>query len=279
MSPSPIALPPALPSELLTWILNHSAYPTNILICKSRAAFVSSLLADITSNTSLPPVSSNDIPSSPPYPTTTTAPTETPSHSLLLKTLHQISISRHISLIYIPTTSHLRAYLSVLSAETPSKIEAPPDRKWDKLGMKRAMIVVYGLVELHRDTSEWSAQGLSRSLAGLVEMGGRDKRTVVCLEEGRRETGRSAELNLYGEGEGDFDGINIDGDGVESDENRGQDKRTWKGWDEKVPMLNGSVRRAGLEGEDSSWSGRTVEVGRIFARWFDFGKAEWDHGT
>ncbi|KAI9649699.1 hypothetical protein NHQ30_002280 [Ciborinia camelliae] len=275
MSPSPIALPPALPSELLTWILGHSAYPTTILICKPRAAFLSSLLADITSNTLPPSASSNDIPSSPPNPTCTTVQSQTPAHTLLLKTLHQISLSRHISLIYIPTTSHLRAYLSVHSPETSSKVEAPPDRKWDKVGKKRAMVVVYGLVELHRDTSEWSAQGLSRSLAGLVAMGGRDERVVVCLEEMRREIERGGEMQV--DGEGDFGTENNDRDGTRSDEDMGREKRTWKGWDEKVPMLNGSMKRAGFEGEDSGWSGRTVEVGRIFARWFDFGKGDWEH--
>jgi hypothetical protein len=41
-------------------------------------------------------------------------------------------------------------------------------------------------------------------------------------------------------------------------------------------MLNGSFRRAGPEGEDGGWSGRTVEVGRILARWFKFRKGEWE---
>jgi hypothetical protein len=39
-------------------------------------------------------------------------------------------------------------------------------------------------------------------------------------------------------------------------------------------MLNGSVRRAGLESEEGGWSGRTVEVGRILARWFKFRKGD-----
>lgn len=47
-------------------------------------------------------------------------------------------------------------------------------------------------------------------------------------------------------------------------------------WDERVPMLNGSARRAGLESEDGGWSGRTVEVGRILSRWFKFQKGDWD---
>ncbi|KAF7903379.1 uncharacterized protein EAF01_006428 [Botrytis porri] len=279
MSPSYITLPPALPSELLNWILNHDAYPTTILICKPRAAFISSLLADITSSTPPLPPSPMDIPSSPPNPATGIAQSQTPSHSLLIKTLHQISLSRHISVIYIPMISHLRAYLSVLSPETASKIGAPPDQKWDKVGRKREMVVVYGLIDLHRDTSEWSAQGLSRSLAGLVESGGRDKRIVVCLEESERKTERSESTEMDAGGDEDIGGQINDRSGLESDGDMGRDNRTWKGWDEHVPMLNGSVRRTGLEGEDSGWSGRTIEVGRIFARWFDFGNAEWSHHT
>jgi hypothetical protein len=255
MSPSLMALPPALPVELLTWILNHTAYPTTILICKPRAAFLESLLSSISSplgpTTPHSPTSNNDLPSSPPNPTTDD--TSDPSHSkhpLLLKTLHQISVSRYISLIYIPTVSHYRAYVSVLPQ--PSKVPAPPDRIWEKKGDKEARLIVYGLVELHRNTSEWSAQGLGRSLAGLVEAGSRDGRGVVCLEEGMWERN--------------------DEDLEDEEEVR---RRAWSGWNERVPMLNGSVRRGGLGDEDSGWSGRTVEVGRIFAKWFKFGKAEW----
>ncbi|THV49152.1 hypothetical protein BGAL_0208g00030 [Botrytis galanthina] len=277
MSPSYITLPPALPSELLTWILNHGAYPTTILICKPRAAFISSLLADVTSSTTPLPSSPTDIPSSPPNPVTSTAQPQTSSHPLLIKTLHQISLSRHISLIYIPTISHLRAHLSVHSPESASKIGAPPDQKWDKVGRKRAMIVVYGLIDLHRDTSEWSAQGLNKSLAGLVEIGGRDKRVVVCLEEREKKTERSELMEVDADGNQDITGQTNDRNGLKSEENMGGDNRTWKGWDEHVPMLNGSVRRTGLESEDSGWSGRTIEVGQIFARWFDFGNVEWGH--
>ncbi|KAM0145038.1 hypothetical protein ACHAP3_000160 [Botrytis cinerea] len=279
MPPSYITLPPALPSELLTWILDHGSYPTTILICKSRAAFISSLLADVTSSTPPLPPSPVDTPSSPANPTTGAAQSQTPSHSLLIKSLRQISISRHISLIYIPTISHLRAHLSVLSAETASKIGAPPDRKWDKVGMERAMIVVYGLIELHRDTSEWSAQGLGRSLSGLVESSVRGKRVVVCLEERERKTERNGLIEVDVDGDEDIGGQINDRNGLDSDGDMGRDNRAWKGWDEHVPMLNGSVRRTGLEAEDNGWSGRTIEVGRIFARWFDFRNAEWSHHT
>jgi len=57
-----------------------------------------------------------------------------------------------------------------------------------------------------------------------------------------------------------------------------QKGRGSKVWEERVPMLNGSARRAGLESEEGGWSGRTVEVGRILARWFKFREGDWEGG-
>jgi hypothetical protein len=107
--------------------------------------------------------------------------------------------------------------------------------------------VVYGLVALHRDTSEWSAQGLGSSFATLVEAGWRTRRKVVVLEE------------------------KVDG----AEERRDGDERPHDIGGERLPMLNGNVRRAGLEGGDAAWSGRTVEVRRVLGRWFKFRKGEW----
>ncbi len=134
--------------------------------------------------------------------------------------------------------------------------KSPPEQKFDKPGKKTPLLVVYGLLELHRDTSEWSAQGLGNSIAGLVEAGWRTRRQVVLLEERCMDDGSK----------------NAGGD-VELEEKR---KSGVKVWEERVPMLNGSVRRAGLESEDGGWSGRTVEVGRILARWFKFGEGDWE---
>jgi len=116
------------------------------------------------------------------------------------------------------------------------------------------LLVVYGLVELHRDTSEWSAQGLGASMAALVEAGrsgGGAGRIFLC--EGRED------------GDGGQDG------GEDGDEGEGE--KQW--WEERIPMLSGSVRRAGMEGE-IGWSGRTVEIGRVLGRWCRFGKGDWD---
>ena len=41
----------------------------------------------------------------------------------------------------------------------------------------------------------------------------------------------------------------------------------------RLPMLNGSSRRAGLD-ESAAWSGRTVEVGVVLRRWFEFAASD-----
>jgi hypothetical protein len=248
MPPEPLALPPALPSELLTYILTHQTYPTTVVICQPRSTFLFSLLTSVPQTLQAQPLPPPEDGFSHPQAEHTSEPK--PLHSLLIPTLHQVATSRHINLVFIPTLSHFRAYLAVFSS-SKAVGKGPPEQKFDRPGKKMPLLVVYGLLELHRDTSEWSAQGLGNSTAGLVEAGWRTGRKIVVLEER---------------------GIN-DGLGDIGEEERRNNRSNF--WEEGVPMLNGSVRRAGLESEEGGWSGRTVEVGRILARWFKFGKGHW----
>ncbi|TAQ87547.1 hypothetical protein B7494_g4126 [Chlorociboria aeruginascens] len=259
MPRTPTALPPALPTELLSWILTLQSYPRTLIICKPRTLFLSSLISFIQASSPQDP--DQDLPSSP------SLNEESPQqqrHPLLIPTLHQIAISRHINLVFIPTVSHLRAYLSVF----PPIPEPPPtgERESQRQGMNGPLVVIFGLVELHRDTSEWSAQGLGSSLAGLVDAGYRAGRRIVLLEErgGEEDGGLGVVEEKIGNEEGD------------GDEDQDEDKRLWKGWEEKVPMLNGTVRRIGLENEDDGYSGRTVEIGRVIGRWFTLVPGCWE---
>jgi hypothetical protein len=249
---TPLALPPALPSELLTYILTHQAYPTTVLICQHRATFLISLLNSIKT------ASLAQEPPLPPKDETAEPTRENPRrHPLLIPTLHQIVTSKHVKLVFIPTVSHFRAYLA---AFPPPTSDPPPEQVFDKPGKKVPLLLVYGLVELHRDTSEWSAQGLENSVSILVEAGWRSDIRVVVVEE-------KALTDEYHQRK------------IGEDDDEEVEKRKWKQlckvWEQRVPMLNGSVRRAGLDSEDGAWSGRTVEVGRILARWFKFGRDDW----
>jgi hypothetical protein len=139
------------------------------------------------------------------------------------------------------------------------------------------LLVVYGLVELHRGTSEWSTQGLGSTCAALVEAGRRSGRRVVLVEE--RPVGDEEE------GAGEGGGEEVEGAGDNDGEDDGERnlrmerevrERGGKGiWHEKLPILSGSLRRAGAEVE---YGGRTVEVGMVLRRWFTFGRGEWEDG-
>ncbi|KAK2624397.1 hypothetical protein QTJ16_006347 [Diplocarpon rosae] len=249
-----LALTPALPSELLTYILTHQAYPTTLIICQPRAIFMSALQRCMPNTVQRRPPPPGQRSSSIPLDDTETEvidDTEANSsketkHPLLTATLQQVATSRCVDLAFAPTLSHLRAYLAVFPPpQCVRKGGELPYAHFEKKGDRKPLVVVYGLVALHRDTSQWSAQGLGDTVAALVEAGKRSGRCVVVVEEKELDFGNDA-----------------------------QGGRT--AWGDRLPMLNGSVRRAGLESQDGAWSGRTVEVERVLGRWFAFKRGEWD---
>lgn len=288
-----LVLSPALPSELLTYILDHHVYPTTLIICSSRAEFLESLVNEMipsdrpvpdarriseeynitNNNTTLPePQAHKQSPRPPPPPD--------PNIRLLSSPLYQLSISRHIRTIYTPTVTHLRSYLAVFSPNSSTTIPPPPPSFRSPTTRRPPHLILYGLVALHRDTSEWSAQGLGTTCAAVAETS--------------RRLGWRAEVidpppppapSLYQQPPEDDD----DGHEQQSlhDETDGDDSRSRARGEEalrqllreKVPILSGGVAlRPGLfdADEGGGWSGRVVEIGRVLSRWCDFGKGEWD---
>ncbi len=148
------------------------------------------------------------------------------AHSLLQPTLLLMSVSKATKLSFCPTINTLRAYLSSLT--TLDQTKSPP----------RASLIIVDLILLHHATSEYSVQGLMRSLAPAVEASTRNQVDLQLCE--CRD--------------------------VHDVENPDRGPRLW---DAQVPLLSGSVR---LRGEDAGWSGRTVSIRAIVGRWFEFEK-------
>ncbi|TQS35844.1 hypothetical protein Golomagni_03723 [Golovinomyces magnicellulatus] len=252
MAPMPEVLPSLLPSELLTYLLTHQEYPSTLLICQTRDNFINSLVYDVslTLKNQASPKQCNS-PS-----TTTTLPMEglihddsvTP-HSLLLPTLHQMATSRYIDLIFLPTVMHLRVYLATFPPPPPKEYPLPEETPIEP-GGKLPLLMVYGLIELHNDTSEWCAQGLCNTLASLIEAGPRSHRKVVITEKWTKKTNE----DCRSESNADLD-----------------DLSRCSIWEMRVPILHTSAKYAGVQGENQIWIGRTTEIGRILARWFKFG--------
>ncbi|KFY01289.1 hypothetical protein V490_00980 [Pseudogymnoascus sp. VKM F-3557] len=255
---SPTAFPPVTSRVLLDYILTSTSYPTTLLVCSPRASFLSSLQNSASTSSTLQSSTS---------------------------TLHLLSVSPHIQTIFTPTLSHLRAWLSVADSDCSAPAPAlHPGGKAAadtvKHGSGRSQLVVWGLVNMHKGTSEWSVQGLSSTAAALIEAGQRMGRKVVLVEEAESEPSREGEgdegelaggedLEDQGEME-EISGYNDDGElegGGQAEEGKKQQSGIYHKW---LPMLNGSSKTDANDPEAGSWSGRTVEVGIVLKRWFKF---------
>lgn len=158
-------------------------------------------------------------------------------------------------MVFIPTVSHLRAYLSIFDP-ADSKIPPPPsDSVPDNNNNRRPLLLVYGFLSLHRDTSEWSAQGISATAAGLVEAARRTKFGAVVVDAPMIAAGENEERSAEGNGS--------------------VAAGTLAMLEDELPLLSGSVARAGGDFDDAAWTGRKVSVDRVLGRWFRYKEGEW----
>ncbi|KAI9158221.1 hypothetical protein HJFPF1_06212 [Paramyrothecium foliicola] len=156
----PIFLSPKTPSELLTSIVSFYRYPTTLVIGCSNQDFVQTLMLDVT-QTSAPSATQEDADPERRQP----AEEHPDPHPLLRAPLMQVVVSRHIRTVFVPTVTHLRAFLATFSV-ADSTVPAPPLAP--SQSRHPPMLLVYGFLEIHRGASEWSAQGLSISMSALV---------------------------------------------------------------------------------------------------------------
>lgn len=206
MTSSPIIIPPATPSELITYILANHRYPTTIIILSYKQPFLDALIHEVQS-------------------------TEHESnHTLLHKCLLQTAVARHLRMVFAPTITHLRSYLTIFAVNDDAASKFNPPQDYNTRPRKPPLLLVYGLLEGHRVTDEWSAQGITNTAAALVEAAARNSLTAGVVEP-----------------RGGGDGLDNLDDFL----------------NEQVPVLSGTVMR-----ESGAWSGRTVDVRSVLGRWF-----------
>lgn len=195
--------------DLLQQLLQGNS-DTHLIVCATRAEFLVQLTAAIRSQRADPDTAT--------------------SHDLLTKTIGLLARSSKIRLAFCPSLESLRAYLAILG---PAVGVATEDTS---LSHDRQLLAVLDMMALHVTTSEFSAQGLSRTLASVVEASSRagmDLRLYECMNA-------------------------LDPSSV---------VRGRKLWDVNVPLLNGSVR---MRSDQSTLGGRGVTVKRVAERWFEF---------
>lgn len=208
MSPTRTVAFCGLVTDLLQQLLESSA-GTELLVCSSRTEFLVQLSAAIRSQR--------------------TDERSTPRHDLLTKTIGLLANSSKVQLTFCPSLESLRAYLAVLrrTRRSPSGGNLPGTQQ---------TLVILDMIALHAATTEFSAQGLSRSMAAAVESAFRTGLDLVLCECTNA---------------------------VDPPNARWGDRL----WNTQVPLLNCSVQ---LRGEGSTWAGRGVSVKQVAQRWFEF---------
>lgn len=202
----PVALPPLLGIEFLSWLLKHHEEPTTLLICCTREAFLADLQANL-----------QQFPRENPA-TTSNNGSRGLAHPLLNPTIHLIARSRSIHLVFVPTLPHLRAYLATYTLPPISESSSFTSTK---SGHRVPILAIWGLVYAHHSTAEHSAQGLSRTLAVAVESASLAEQRLVLAE---------AKVPNIGEEYGNSEAFDV------TFENP---------WKEQVPVLSGSIRFGG----------------------------------
>ncbi|KAM7211900.1 hypothetical protein V8F06_012710 [Rhypophila decipiens] len=256
----PIILGPTTPPDLLWFLIHSCAYPTTVIVCSSRDDFLTSLTASLVSHTKfqahqLKQEASDD-----------QDETQSDRYSLLgTAPLYQMAIAKHLRIVFIPTVSHLRAYLSVFSTED-SPVPPPPstlttvDAGEVLYGRDRApLLLIYGFLELHRHTSEWTIVGLSNSASILMETAKRTGFKALVTE-----------LKPDTHGEPPFNGSENDIKAEDEDEKK-QQQHIFEHEDvllQSVPFTRDSSIRIDLTG--TGLGQRTVKVRNILERWFRF---------
>lgn len=219
-----LALPPMTCDALLEHVLRYHRAPSTIVVCSSREAFLESLHSALQADHTAEDSAEN-------------GRMDDPLHPLLLPTIHQLATSRTIDIAFAPTLPHLRSYLA---SYTPSRRSTPASAAFDKSGSRVAMLVVYGLLSLHRATTEYSVQGLSRTLAVAAEAANTWGMQLTLVE--------APELPETPANEPVIDA---------------ETATSQNPWAVPLPLLNSSLALS----NDRAWAGRTVDMGAVIARW------------
>ncbi|KAL8760929.1 MAG: hypothetical protein Q9184_002897 [Pyrenodesmia sp. 2 TL-2023] len=218
-----LALPSMTCSALIEHVLRYHRAPSAVVVCSSRESFLESLHSALQAEHTAEDSAE-------------TGRTDDSLHPILLPTIHQLANSRTNEIAFAPTLPHLRAYLA---SYTPTRPSTPPSTAFDKSGSRVAMLVVYGLLNLHRATTEYSVQGLSRTLAVAAEAANTWGMRLT-LVEAPEPPGTPFNEPVMG----------------------AETANSQNPWAEQLPLLNSILTLS----NDRAWVSRTVDVGAVVAR-------------
>ncbi|KAL6244094.1 hypothetical protein RBB50_008963 [Rhinocladiella similis] len=151
--------------HLLDALVKHDASKTtDLIICSTRAEFLNEVLAQLDHHHASAlghevEDGDADLPALPDS-----------RHPLLSPTLFLLNASQHCRLVFCPTTTTLRGYLSSYTADV-----SQPE-------VGNGQIVIVNHLRQHQGTSEFTLQGLSHTFASAVSAAHRTRRSLRLVE-------------------------------------------------------------------------------------------------
>jgi hypothetical protein len=244
----PTVLHPIELASYIQYLLANHASPTTLVVCASQEAFLTQLQGSIAHAKDLERAEAEDA-EVPPEKLSMIAAR---AHELLIPTIYQLSSARTIKVTFCATLAQLQAYLGVYG--TKETTDAPVFQE-DNVSNAVPTLALLNPLAIHKETSSFSAQGLSRTFASAVEAAIRLKQKLVIIECPSRVTGTPANADEDEDSVHDGGGLSRLNDGVDP-------------WDQQVPVLNVTTKSFGAG--ERGWVGRTVLARRIVGRWCVF---------
>lgn len=168
--------------DLVEYLMNQTSGRVTLLVCSTRERFLEQLWRCYDPARQQAPSTNLDHTGPYEHENNDEQPrndhTHLRNHALISKTVGLLAKSSRIRVIFCPTLEHARAFLATLHIRGAMH-GAQAEERHDH---HRSLLAVIDILECHRRTAEFSAQGISRSLALLVEAAFRTDMDVVLGE-------------------------------------------------------------------------------------------------
>ncbi|KAK8161241.1 hypothetical protein IWX90DRAFT_289928 [Phyllosticta citrichinensis] len=232
-SSCPIVLHGLSMTDLLQHLTATHSAPTTLIVCSSRDLFEHQLLRALGASSLH--VDQDE---------------HARKHPLATPTLQLLKSTLTIHLAFCPSLEALRAHLAVYRTNHVSEVSG---------GTREPMLCILNMLALHRETTSFSAQGISRTLAIAVEAAARCGQKLVISEcPGPSDTitgeyRHEAAERLPQDAEAS----------VDQEPSEPQDP-----WSEQLSILNVTTKSFGVGSR--GWAGRTVSARAVAERWCRF---------
>ncbi|KAK7538099.1 uncharacterized protein J3D65DRAFT_552077 [Phyllosticta citribraziliensis] len=155
-SSCPIVLHGLSMTDLLQHLTATHSAPTTLIVCSSRDLFEHQLVRALGASSLQVDQDGH-----------------ARKHPLVTPTLHLLKSTLTVRLAFCPSLEALRAHLAVYRANHACEVSG---------GTREPMLCILNMLALHRETTSFSAQGISRTLAIAVEAAARCGQKLVISE-------------------------------------------------------------------------------------------------